>query len=49
VTVLGKARHQSALLAHPLLTLCDVRDRLGKVVMLGCHRIPTRVSAGRFG
>src|SRR5262249_46315646 len=48
VTVLGKARHQCALLAHPLLTLCDVPDRLGKVVMLGCDRshVFARAAAG---
>src|SRR5262249_34127724 len=48
VTVLGKARHQCALLAHPLLTLCDVPDRLGKVVMLRCHRshVFARAAAG---
>jgi len=49
LAVFGHAVDPAALFRNHLFGPCNMPDRLGKVVMLGCHRIPTRVSAGRFG
>jgi hypothetical protein len=51
MTMFGHALDQLALLCHHLFGPRNVPDRLGKMVVLGCHRsnVLARATAGRNG